>query len=72
VALQNLQQTLSESRASIVSRKTDLAAKQKEVERLMHERSSMDKVEAEARNAIKNKDRRIEESCRQCVFFFCF
>lgn len=46
-------------------RKTGLVERQKEVARLSSERSHMAKLEAEARAAVKNKDKRVEEACRQ-------
>jgi hypothetical protein len=42
-----------------------LAGKQREAEKLVAERNSMGRSEKEAINAVKNKDKRVEEACRQ-------
>lgn len=56
----------------MAAHKTSLASKQKQLDQVRAERVTMEKLEAEAKNASKNKDRRIEESCRQWVFLWYF
>ncbi|KAK9898607.1 hypothetical protein P389DRAFT_167128 [Cystobasidium minutum MCA 4210] len=63
--LQNLAQQLEENQAAIVQQKQSLVTKQRESERLTSERHNMERLEKEARNAVKNKDKRVEEACRQ-------
>lgn len=65
VSLQALAEQLERNKALIQDRKQALAGKQRELDRLSSERHSAEKLEAEARHATRNKDRRIEENCRQ-------
>ena len=65
VSLQALAEQLERNKALIQERKQALAGKQHELDRLSSERHSAEKLEAEARHATRNKDRRIEENCRQ-------
>lgn len=65
VSLQNLAQALEDNQTAITQQKQRLATKQKDSERLANERNNMDRLEKEARNAVKNKDKRVQEACRQ-------
>jgi hypothetical protein len=64
-SLQNLAQALEDNQAAIIQQKQRLVMKQRDSERLAGERNNMDRLEKEARNAVKNKDKRVEEACRQ-------
>lgn len=64
-SLQNLAQALEDNQAAIIQQKQRLVTKQRDSERLASERNNMDRLEKEARNAVKNKDKRVEEACRQ-------